>query len=66
MLIGRHPYGYFSHVILLLLDDRKETTFTPTKLILHRKTVIYEIVEKITKLLDVTTRDVVQVFVSKD
>lgn len=66
MLIGRHPYEYFSHVILLLLDDRKETPFTLTKHILQRKTVIYEIVKKITKLLDVPTRDVVQVFVSKD
>ncbi|XP_078162221.1 uncharacterized protein LOC144557509 [Carex rostrata] len=59
---GRHPSRYYYNVTLMLLDDRKEKTFRLTKHILYRSIVIYEIVKEVTKLLDVTTRDGVQVF----
>lgn len=55
-----------SPIVFLLLNYKKETTTSLTKHILQRKIVIYEPRSLVsTKLLDITTRDVVPIFTKK-
>jgi Protein of unknown function (DUF295) len=56
MLLERNVSRIFL-VVLLLLNDRKETIISTTKHILRRKIVIYEPNSLITELVDATTGD---------